>query len=153
VNIDITDLQTELTVPHEAMRRIVRTALKSRPGAYSLVFVDDDRMTEMNRTHLGREGTTDVLAFAFEEPASTADECAGEIVVSAERARDEARRREIDAQVELALYVAHGALHIAGLDDQTPEQAAEMRDREQQVLAELGYDIRGLWEPAEREQN
>ncbi len=153
MNIDITDLQAVLTIPRDAMRRIVRTTLKDRPGGYSLVFVDDDRMTDMNRAHLGREGTTDVLAFAFEEPASTDDECAGEIVVSTERARDEAHRRGIDPQVELALYITHGALHIAGLDDRTPDQAAEMRDREQQVLAGLGYDVRGLWEPAEREQN
>ncbi|MFW6107563.1 MAG: rRNA maturation RNase YbeY [bacterium] len=152
MKIDVTDLQDTLEIPPGAVRRLVRAALGDLPGCYSVVFVDDERMTDINRQYLGREGTTDVIAFPFEDAPLTEDDCAGEIIVSAERARAEAGVRGIDPHAELALYVVHGALHLAGCDDQTPDQAAEMHAREKEILAELGYDVQRLWKPINGEK-
>jgi probable rRNA maturation factor len=59
--------------------------------------------------------------------------------VSVERARVEARRRDLSPERELALYVVHGCLHLCGFDDRAPRPRARMRAAERAVLARLGY--------------
>jgi len=147
MKIDVTNLQDAVPIRQAAIRRIVRAALGDLLGCYSVVFVDDERMTEVNRKYLGRDDTTDVIAFPFDDAPLTRDDCAGEILVSAQRAAEEATRRGTDEQAELALYVVHGALHLVGLDDTCPRCAAEMHDQEKKILAGLGYDVARLWKP------
>ncbi len=152
MKIDITNLQDVVPVSRPAARRIARAALGDLLGCYSVVFIDDEHMREINQRYLGRDDTTDVIAFAFEDAPLTRDDCAGEIIVSAERAAEEAGRRGLDVQDELALYIVHGALHIAGFDDATPTQAAEMHENERTILAELGCNADQLWKPLRAKQ-
>jgi len=147
MKIDVTNLQDGVPIDRRAMRRAARAALTDLLGCYSVVFVDDERMREVNRQYLGRDHSTDVVAFPFDDAPLTQDDCAGEVIISAQRAGAEARRRGLDVEAELALYVVHGALHLAGFDDTTPRQAEEMHARERELLAELGYDVRRLWKP------
>jgi len=147
MKVDITNLQNIAPVDRPAIRRIARAALQGMAGCYSIVFVDDRTMIEINLRHLGRNETTDVIAFPFEGAPLTPDDCAGEIIVSAELAAAEARRRGIHVDAELALYVVHGLLHLAGFDDATPPQADEMHAREKEILAALAYDVPQLWKP------
>jgi probable rRNA maturation factor len=147
MKIDVTNLQEVVRINRVAIRNIARAALRDMLGCYSVVFVDDRQMREVNQKYLGRADTTDVIAFPFKEAPLTKDDCAGEIIVSAELAAAEARRRETGVEAELALYVVHGALHLAGFDDTSPRKAAEMHQREKEILAELGYDVARLWKP------
>ncbi len=149
MKIDITNLQDVVPVDRGAVRRVARAALGDLPGCYSFVFVDDRQMRDVNREHLGRDRTTDVIAFPFGDAPLTRDDCAGEVIISAQRALDEARRRKLDVAAELALYIIHGSLHLAGFDDTTPRQAAEMHGREKELLAAFGYDVARLWKPAD----
>ena len=152
MKIDVTDLQDSVQISRPAVRRVARAALADMLGCYSVVFVDDERMREVNRKYLGRDDTTDVIAFPFEDAPLTKDDCAGEIIISAERAAAEAGSRGLDVQAELALYIVHGALHLAGFDDATREEAAEMHEREKGILAELGHDVAQLWKPLKAKQ-
>jgi probable rRNA maturation factor len=147
MKLDVTDLQDVVDIAPRMVRRVARAALKGLEGCYSVVFVDDAMMTDINHRHLGRRSTTDVIAFAFDGAPLTVDDCAGEIIVSAELAAAEARKRGLAVEDELALYIAHGCLHVVGYDDATPDQAAEMHDRERSILAALGYDADRLWKP------
>ncbi len=147
MKIDVTNLQDLVPIDRRAVRRIARAALGDLAGCYSFVFVDDRQMRDLNREHLGRDHTTDVIAFSFGDALLTRDDCAGEVVISAQRALEEARRRQIDVAVELALYIIHGSLHLAGYDDTKPCRAAEMHNRERELLAALGYDVSRLWKP------
>ena len=147
MKIDVTNLQDMVPVDRRAVRRVARAALGDLPGCYSFVFVDDRQMRDVNREHLGRDRTTDVIAFSFGDAPVTHDDCAGEVIVSAQRALEEARRRKLDVAAELALYIVHGSLHMVGFEDATPRQAAEMHTREKELLAELGYDVERLWKP------
>ncbi len=153
MKIDITDLQNAVPIDTSAVRRAARVALEDISGCYSVVFVDDEQMCEMNRKYLGRDYTTDVIAFPFEGRPLTKDDCAGEIIVSAELAAAEAKDRDINVEAELALYVVHGLLHLTGFDDAAPTQAAEMHRREKEILAQLGYDVERLWKPLRAKQN
>jgi probable rRNA maturation factor len=89
--------------------------------------VDDRTIARLHERFLGVPGPTDVLSFPH-----------GEIVVSAETARREARARGIEPLHELLLYVVHGALHLAGHRDKRTKEQKAMRAAERRVLARLG---------------
>jgi len=152
MKIDITNLQDAVRISLPAVRRVARTALKDMLGCYSLVFVDDDQMREVNLKYLGRDYTTDVIAFQFEDAPLTKDDCAGEIIISTDVALTESESRGLDVQAELALYIVHGALHLADFDDATPEQAEQMHQKEKDILASLDYDVENLWKPIRSQQ-
>ncbi|MFH1731286.1 MAG: rRNA maturation RNase YbeY [Planctomycetota bacterium] len=145
MKIDITNLQDLVPIGRPGIRRVARAALTDMLGCYSVVFVDDEQMRDINHRYLGLDDTTDVIAFSFEDAPLTRDDCAGEIIISAQLAAAEARKRRLDVQDELALYIVHGALHLAGFDDAAPAQAAEMHEREKEILTDLGHDAERLW--------
>jgi probable rRNA maturation factor len=82
---------------------------------------------------MGIPGPTDVLTFDLS--GAEARGLAGDIVVSAETARRLARELGWQARHELAYYVVHGLLHLAGEDDGTPGERRRMRRRERAVMA------------------
>ncbi len=58
----------------------------------------------------------------------------GQIVISADTARRQARRLRVPLPLELDLLVTHGVLHLAGYDDRDPVEAELMHGRERQIL-------------------
>jgi probable rRNA maturation factor len=152
MKIELTNLQDNVPIDRRAMRSAARAALADLPGCYSVVFVDNQQMQEINRDYLHRDRTTDVIAFPFTDAPLTKDDCAGEIIVSAEVAATQARERDLEVKAEMALYVIHGGLHLNGYDDATPDQAERMHDRERTLLAELGYEVERLWKPLRSRQ-
>ncbi|HUW84201.1 MAG TPA: rRNA maturation RNase YbeY [Phycisphaerae bacterium] len=103
----------------------------------SVALLDDAAIGELHWRYRRRRGPTDVLSFDLRDEAE--DGLEGEIVVSAETARRQGRRRRIAAKRELLLYLVHGILHLAGYDDATTEQADRMHRKEDMLLAALGY--------------
>jgi len=140
-----------------------------RPGSVGLVLSDDAELAELNATHLDHDGPTDVLSFpmlppeAFpphdgrsahaREPVAPSPAAftgrpggrvlIGDIVVSIERAIDQARAGRggqtgdvrWSARDELRLLVTHGALHLCGWDHAEPAEEAAMRALERTLLA------------------
>lgn len=114
------------------MRHLMRQAAQLNPrrvwGNVSVVLLDDAGMVRINRLYLDREHATDVISFAAPLRPS-AGLWQGEVFVNAQRAREiGARRADIDG--ELALYLAHGADHLAGSGDYTAADRQRMRRRE-----------------------
>jgi len=109
-------------------------------GEVSLAFVDDDTMARVNRKFLGRDGPTDVIAFRLDEsPPAAGDRTVGEILVAWQTAQRQAERRRVAWRDELALYVVHGLLHLAGYDDGSPASRRCMYAEERNVLEGAGY--------------
>jgi probable rRNA maturation factor len=104
----------------------------------SLAIVDDPQMVELNRRFMGRDDTTDVLAFNYEENGAGLE---GEIIVNAAVACRCAEECGHPQEVELLLYAAHGALHLTGWDDDTPARRRAMNNRAADVLADLGWEV------------
>jgi probable rRNA maturation factor len=115
------------------VRRVLAGAGFERP--LSLVLVDDREMRELNRRFLDHDEPTDVLAFPFDPEV---DGIGGEVVVSVETAAREATARRLPFERELLLYVAHGVLHLTGLEDHTPEGRKEMDRAATVILDRLG---------------
>ncbi|MFM7132254.1 MAG: rRNA maturation RNase YbeY [bacterium] len=137
--IEITSRQKAMAVDYQAMRGIVSQML-SRLGysraEISIQLVDNSSIASLNQSRLGHEGATDIITFPLSPPDAKVLE--GELVISAEWAKETAQANGDSLHDELALYLAHGLLHLAGLDDIAPADAREMRLREFQLLTSLG---------------
>jgi probable rRNA maturation factor len=149
IMVEISDVQSHLVVDDALLELLVRTVLGTQrveSASISIALVDDRAIEKINQRHLSHDWPTDVISFDLSDPGDP--RLVGELVVSAEMAAQTAREAGTDPRSELALYVIHGMLHLCGLDDQTPEQAAEMRLREAEILASLGlmdvYSLTGL---------
>jgi probable rRNA maturation factor len=124
---------------------LVRAALAlegRRPGELGIVLTDDAALREHNRRWRGIDRATDVLSFGYDDvPGRRVN---GDLVVSLDRVVDQARRYRVSRGRELARLVIHGALHLAGLDHQTPSQRTRMRARETRVLRAAAAQVRAL---------
>ncbi len=135
--VEIVNLQHVMPAPRAAIRKALRIVMREEIGRevdVSVALVDDRHIARLNERFLGHEGPTDVISFSLGEDAGVF----GEIVISAERARDEARRRRLAPAGELLLYAVHGMLHLAGHDDATPAEARRMHRREAEILRRFG---------------
>ena len=122
------------------------------PASIGLILSDDAELGELNATHMGKTGPTDVLSFPLLPPAAFAAGAGtpdvprppgrrlhlGDIVVSVERAVEQAEGGRggqtgdvrWSAADELRLLVTHGTLHVCGYDHAEPdEEARDARHR------------------------
>ena len=109
-------------------------------GRLSIAVVGARAMATLHQRFLNSPGPTDVLTFDLgTEPDEGYIE--GEIVVCTDVARRRAAQRNRSlqaARAELALYVVHGVLHLAGYDDHGAAAFRHMHRREDEILVELG---------------
>lgn len=99
------------------------TLFKAPKGDVSVLLTDDDELHTLNLRFRAVDSPTDVLTF----PAPpTATGHLGDIAVSIDFARRQARVRRVTLEQETAMLAIHGALHLAGFDDATPIQRRKM---------------------------
>jgi probable rRNA maturation factor len=125
VRIDIVDLVRFAERALELCLRLPtkhRTALQTLPEIWVLI-VSDRRIGSLNRRFLREPGPTDVITFQH-----------GEIFVSAETARRQARQFRSTLKNELRLYLVHGLLHLHGFDDQPDAGAREMKKTQERIV-------------------
>ena len=125
------------------LRRIVHTTLAlqgRRPGEISIVLADDAMLRELNRRYRGIDRATDVLSFEY-GPAPLVD---GDLVVSLDRVRVQAKRYRVSDGRELARLLVHGALHLCGLDHHRASERAQMRAQENEVMRGVAKHVAAL---------
>jgi len=118
-------------------------ALKLAPQTTLVVtLTGDDHIREYNRRYRGRDEPTDVLAFAAQEkptdqrfiaPRGT-DHWLGDIVISLQRARAQARAAGHPMNAEVRLLAVHGLLHLLGHDHAQPDEARTMSELTARIL-------------------
>lgn len=155
-------------IPASRLARAVAFALDAagapKPASIGLILSDDAELAELNETHMGKDGPTDVLSFPLlppeaypPHPGKAAAQRAragtfalppgqrqhlGDIVVSVERAIEQAEQGRgghtgdvrWDARDELRLLVTHGTLHVCGWNHAEPDEEAAMRALERDLL-------------------
>ena len=110
------------------------TAVGRPAGLVEIAIVDDAEIRRLNARYRGIGRRTDVLAFPL-ETADAALPLLGQIVISADAARRQARKVGVPLALEFDLLVTHGTLHLVGWDDRDPVEADLMHRRERDVLA------------------
>jgi probable rRNA maturation factor len=121
------------------IRRALALAAVEAHGQVNVALVDDAEISQLNRRYLRKTGATDVLSFDLRDDPATA-ELDGEVVVSVETAKRQARELGVPEVQEVLRYVVHGVLHLLGYDDQTPADRRRMRREEDRVLAAMSTE-------------
>ena len=98
-------------------------------GEVRVIFVDRTELLRLNREFLGHDYDTDVITFPIES-----DPLEGEVYISVEMARTQAGEEWVRFYEEARRLAIHGALHLIGYDDATPEQKRTMRELEDRFL-------------------
>jgi len=139
IRIEIANRQKTVAIDHRWLRTIVRqavAAIGSPHAEIGLAIVDDDGIAALHDLWMGVPDPTDVITFDLGGPDG--EGLHGDLAVSAETARRVARDLGWQPRYELAYYVVHGLLHLAGEDDLDPAARRRMRTREREVMAAIG---------------
>lgn len=115
----------------------------------SVLLVDNETIRTLNRDYRDKDAATDVLSFPMEEelPDETTpqiiggptERMLGDLVISVERAVEQAAEYGHAVERELAFLTVHGLLHLLGYDhEQGPAAETEMQAEEKRILSILG---------------
>ena len=121
------------------IREVIERALdgeKRADAEVSVLIVGDSRIQKLNRTYREIDSPTDVLAFPMGEGefGDLHPHILGDVVISADRAQEQADRAGHSLTDELRLLAVHGTLHLLGYEDETARGRACMRRRGRKYL-------------------
>ena len=102
-------------------------------GEVSILFCDDVFLHKLNVEFLNHDTLTDVISFDY----SVGKEIHGEIFISIDRVRENAKDFDQSFDAELARVMAHGILHYCGYKDKSTSDATLMRSKEEFYLNQL----------------
>ena len=102
-------------------------------GNIVFVFCNDQFLLEKNIKYLNHNTLTDVISFDY----STKNKIHGDILISIERVKENARLYNQKFSTELNRVMAHGLLHLLGYKDKSEEDAKIMRSKENYYLSKL----------------
>ena len=142
---DISDFSNMVSFDKRRLRKFIDLLdaklpdeYKAPQGTFSIAIFNDKDLAKIHADFLNKPSETDVITFEGDAD----DDFAGEVCVSAERALKCANQYNTTPSRELCLYVAHGYLHLAGVDDIAPEDAVIMRKAEALSLEILDNNFR-----------
>ncbi len=106
----------------------------------SLSLVDNEEIQLLNHQYRGKDYATDVLSFPLVEDDFPPGEekLLGDIVISVEKALEQAEEYGHSFQREMAFLVVHSMFHLMGYDHEDELSRAEMRSKEEAVLKLIG---------------
>lgn len=98
------------------------------------VFCSDEFLLKLNQQYLKHDTLTDILTFTL---SGTSLDIVAEIYISIERVKENATELNFPFLTELYRVMIHGVLHLCGYEDNTPEEKAQMRMREDFYLSRI----------------
>ncbi|WP_315565055.1 rRNA maturation RNase YbeY [Hoylesella pleuritidis] len=104
-----------------------------RIGEIGYMFVDDEKILEINREYLGHDYYTDIITFDYDER----DVLNGDIVISVDTVRSNAEQFGKSFDDELHRVIIHGILHLCGINDKGPGERELMEAAEDRALTLL----------------
>lgn len=102
-------------------------------GEIGYMFVDDEKILEVNREYLGHDYYTDIITFDYDE----GDRINGDLVISLDTVETNARQFGKSYDEELHRVIIHGILHLCGINDKGPGEREIMEAAEDKALAML----------------
>jgi probable rRNA maturation factor len=143
----ISNHQKKIEITNET-KKLVRAAIKNtlvyekfgRNCEVSLTFVDNEEIRKLNESQRGIDRATDVLSFPiFDDDFDDGEYCVlGDIVISAERAAEQAVEFGHSNEREIAFLTVHSVLHLLGYDhENSKEEEADMFARQEEILKKM----------------
>lgn len=108
-------------------------------GEVGYMFVDDEKILEVNREYLGHDYYTDVITFDYDED----NVVSGDIVISLDTVRSNAELFGKSYDEEFYRVLIHGILHLCGINDKGPGEREVMEAAENKALAMRATYLKG----------
>jgi probable rRNA maturation factor len=149
MNIHIENRQKAANLDLRRIRRVVhklKEVLSCSNQEISLLFVDNKQIREINRQYFNRDHPTNVISFSMREGdcGHINPHLLGDIVISAERALEDAVTGNLPINDEIDFLLIHGLLHLLGYQHENVDhiEAIKMREKEDAVFFLLkGYEL------------
>lgn len=120
-----------------ATEHILHKVIKEEAVSFThvnIIVTDDNTLNRLKKQYFNDDVLTDTISFNFNDPGQDID---GEIYISIDRIRANARKYNNPFQQELALVIIHSLLHLIGYEDQNPGDKQIMDRRQQRYLQQL----------------
>ena len=104
---------------------------KKTLGSLSYIFCSDEHLLAINKDFLKHDFYTDVITFNL---SSSKTETEGEVYLSVDRIKDNAKQLAVSFKEEMHRVIFHGALHLCGYKDKKKEDILLMRKKEEDYL-------------------
>ena len=151
IRVIITNKQKAVKIP-TGIRMLVRRCcnavlrLEKFEGSaeISVTFTDNEGIKALNKQYRDKDIETDVLSFpmgengVYDTNPETGAQILGDVVISMEKARDQAELFDHSLQREVGYLTAHSVLHLLGYDHMEPDEAAVMEAKQAKALEDLG---------------
>jgi len=119
--------------------------LKKDKWDLSILLCGDETIKALNEIYRGKPEATDILSFPLGESADFPSggkrrsnrHIPGDIVISLDTLRENARRFQVEEDEELRRLLIHGILHLDGMDHKTNDEAEPMLRLQEQILSKL----------------
>jgi len=125
-----TDFQLDNEKKYEDWIAEVIESEDKEEGEINYIFCDDDYLYEINIQYLEHQTLTDIISFDY----TIGNLISGDIFISVERVRDNAKDFGVSFEEELRRVMAHGVLHYCGYKDKTGEDEKLMRSKEDEKI-------------------
>jgi probable rRNA maturation factor len=141
IMIEVVNRQRKVQIDCDRWQGFAAKVLKvvpSEAGSFTVAFVSDRAMRELNRLWQHKRGTTDVLSFPAEQDEFEKVEglTLGDVVISVEQAARQAKDNDLTFDQEIAQLILHGLLHLCGYDHSSDN--GEMNRLELRLRRKLG---------------
>lgn len=135
--------EVEIEISMEQVEEAVAAALvhqeAPKDADLTVVLTDDAQLQALNLEWMGVDGPTDVLSFPSDEiDPEGGNRYLGDILVSLQRAEEQAQAADHSTLAEVQLLVVHGVLHLMGHDHAEPADKTRMWKAQAEILTELG---------------
>lgn len=113
--------------------KAVAASYGRKVGEVGYLFVNDEKILEVNREYLNHDYYTDIITFDYDED----DTISGDLVISLDTVRSNAELFGKTYEEELYRVIIHGILHLCGINDKGPGEREMMEAAENKALAML----------------
>jgi len=142
IKIDIKNKQKIFKPNVDKIKEITRFILEKegcKETEVSILLTEDDRIRQLNKRYRNTDEATDVLAFYQQKNKKEAlrSNLLGDVVISTETAKRQAKEYNQPLLKEFYLYLIHGLLHLLNYKDETPQDYQDIKERQEQLLKEV----------------
>ena len=151
IRVIITNKQKEIKIPtglRMLVRRCCNAVLRMEEfkgsAEISVTFVNNAQIKDYNKQYRDKDMVTDVLSFGMGENGvydidpDTGAQILGDVVISMEKAQEQALRFDLSLQREVGYLTAHSVLHLLGYDHEDNLERVHMREKEEYIMDQLG---------------
>lgn len=136
---NLTDYNLDLTKLDKVIK-CTSEKLNIKDKYVSIVFVNNEKIHEINKTYRNVDRPTDVISFAFLDNFDIDDTSLGEIYISVDKIKEQAISYNHSELREECFLLVHGLLHLLGYDHMKKEDETVMFKLQEEILNEVGVN-------------